>query len=179
MSVSPLNNSVKTNLTLVPADFDGLPKDELVRLLKRVANERDGFVVQQPATKTAQGGLAWLPKSALPLQLRVQFRSRPTIARRNRGPRSAILYPLSKPLWSFWQAFSPHLTRRQWSSGSSMETPSTGVSEWSLTFIKSSLTIRFVDSSKFSQALGNSYKQASSWSLGVAQCPRSTPLVGL
>jgi hypothetical protein len=57
MSVNPLNNSAKTNLTPVPADLDGLPKDELVRLLKRIANGRDGLVVQQPATKTAQGGL--------------------------------------------------------------------------------------------------------------------------
>jgi hypothetical protein len=39
MSVAPL--STATNLTQVPIDLDSLPKEELVRLLKRVANERN------------------------------------------------------------------------------------------------------------------------------------------
>jgi hypothetical protein len=39
MSVAPL--STTTNLTQVPTDLDSLPKEELVRLLKRVANERN------------------------------------------------------------------------------------------------------------------------------------------
>jgi hypothetical protein len=39
MSVAPLSSS--TNLTQVPADLNSLPKEELVRLLKRVADERN------------------------------------------------------------------------------------------------------------------------------------------
>jgi hypothetical protein len=39
MSVAPL--STTTNLTQVPTDLNSLPKEELVRLLKRVADERN------------------------------------------------------------------------------------------------------------------------------------------
>jgi hypothetical protein len=39
MSVAPLSTS--TNLTQVPTDLNSLPKEELVRLLKRVADERN------------------------------------------------------------------------------------------------------------------------------------------
>jgi hypothetical protein len=39
MSVAPL--STTTNLTQVPTNLDSLPKEELVRLLKRVADERN------------------------------------------------------------------------------------------------------------------------------------------
>jgi hypothetical protein len=41
MSVAPLSTS--TNLTQVPTDLNSLPKEELVRLLKRVADERNDF----------------------------------------------------------------------------------------------------------------------------------------
>jgi hypothetical protein len=41
MSVAPLSTS--TNSTQVPADLNSLPKEELVRLLKRVADERNDF----------------------------------------------------------------------------------------------------------------------------------------
>ena len=41
MSIAPLSTS--TNLTQVPADLNSLPKEELVRLLKRVADERNDF----------------------------------------------------------------------------------------------------------------------------------------
>jgi hypothetical protein len=49
MSVAPLSTS--TNLTQVPADLNSLPKEELVRLLKRVADERNDLDSSRAAKK--------------------------------------------------------------------------------------------------------------------------------
>jgi len=46
MSVAPFSSSTNSasKLTAVPSNLDALPKDELVRLLKRVASERNDLV---------------------------------------------------------------------------------------------------------------------------------------
>jgi hypothetical protein len=44
MSLAPFSNTNNNKMTSIPSNLDELPKEELVKILKRVASERDGLV---------------------------------------------------------------------------------------------------------------------------------------